>query len=104
MQPLGIADERTPAAQTFALVQRGTDRCIAAPPGELCRDNTGVVEDQAIARAQQRWQVADHMICQVALNNQHPRRIARAGRAQRNAFGGEFEIKKIDAHKVIRSP
>jgi len=34
----------------------------------------------------------------IALHHQHPRSIARAGRTQRDAGGGKFEVEQVGAH------
>ena len=48
-------------------------------------------------------QIGDDAVAQhaVGLHHQHPRGIARARRAQRDAVGGKFEIEEIGAHGAM---
>ena len=100
MQPLAVADEGLPAAQIDPLVQRRADPRRAAVSFQLRRDNAGIVEHQHIACPQQPRQIAHGAIVESALprQDQHPRRIARAHRAQCYAFGREVEIEQVYAH------
>jgi hypothetical protein len=86
-------------------VQRRADAGVAARPFQLGGNDAGVVEHQTVARAQQRRQVAHAVIGDaVALDQQHPRRVARFGGAQRDAFGRQFEIEEVDVHGAAQVP
>ena len=98
-QPLGVADESLPAAQVDPLVERGADAGVAPSPFELGGDDARIVEDQTVARPQPLRQVAHPGIGhRTASHHKHPRRIARARRAERNALGRQIEIEGVDAH------
>src|SRR3546814_20460929 len=51
VQPLGVADERAPAAGAFAFVERRADRFVAAPALRLRGADAGIVEHEQIAGA-----------------------------------------------------
>ena len=99
-QPPAIAHKSQPAPEIEPLVQRHPDSCVPSPALELCGDYPCVVEHQHIAPAQQSRQVADLAVGEglAVRDHQHPRRIARAHRAQCYAFGREVEIEQVYAH------
>ena len=98
-QPPGVADEGAPGARPLALVQGGADPRLAAPAFELGGDDAGVVEHQHVAAPQQRRQIEDGLVGDASpVDQQQPRRIARARGPQRDPVGRELEIEKVDAH------
>ena len=107
LHSLGRPQERPPLVGRDAHVQRCVDlrEPVFATPkaGQLRRDHLGVVEDQRVARSQQRRQVGDDAIlqCIARSHDKHPRRIARLRRPQRDALFGQVEIEKVDAHGII---
>ena len=103
LQPLGVADEGDPVARPFALVQRRADLClpVGAAAFELGGDHAGIVEHQHIAGVEKARQIAHAPVFKRRVgpaHHQHPRRIARAHRAQRNAFIRQVEIEKVHFH------
>jgi len=103
-QPLGVAHERLPAAQIDTLVQRGADFGVPAMSLKLRRDHACVVEDEAVAGPQPLRQVAHAGIDDAAaIDDQHPRGVARARRAERDALAGQIEVESIDAHGSSRA-
>jgi hypothetical protein len=98
-QPLGVADEGAPVALSLALVQGRADPGLAAQALELGRDDTGVVEDEAIARPQQAREVQHAVVRDLrTLDTEQPRAVARRSGSQRDAFGREIEVEEVDLH------
>jgi hypothetical protein len=80
-QPPRVADERPPAARSFALVERDSDPGVPPPPLDLRRDDLGVVEQKQVARPKKIGKLGNLMIRNpVALDEQQPGRIARPSR------------------------
>ena len=97
--PPGVAQEGLPLARPLALVQGRADPRLSAHPFELRRNDLGVVEDEHVAGPQQLGQIEHRPIGnRFAVDQQQPRLVARARRAQRDPFGGQFEIEIVDAH------
>src|SRR3984957_12148814 len=71
-----------------------------AATSELGGYHLGVVDHQLVAGLEPSRKVGDSLVAQntVALDHQHPRGVARAGRAQRDAGGWEFEVEEVGAH------
>src|SRR5204862_6498702 len=93
----GVANERPPAPQPLALVQRRADAGFAPPALELRRNHPGVVEHQHVARPQDAWQIEHAPVRYArALDQQHARRVARARRAESDTIGREAEVEKVD--------
>ena len=102
--PLGRPQERQPAVVARAHVKRGLDRrrTVAATPrtDEMGGNDLGVVEDQRVARFEQRRQVPHDPVGQapVRADVEQPRGVARFRGPQRDPVFGEFEIEQVDAH------
>ena len=64
-QPLGVADEGLPTAQVDPLVQRRPDPRLPPHTFKLGRNDARIVEDQHIALAQLRGQIANGQIGQI---------------------------------------
>ena len=98
LQALGRPRKCPPAAVIEPLRQQGINvgrySIARTPPGQRCRDDASVVEDQRIAGSEQRWQVPDGSILKTLRrsNNEHPRSIPRARRMQGNPVLGQVEI------------
>ena len=76
---------------------------LAAAGEEAGRQDARVVEDQEVAGPQQVRQVADHGLAQrPAVDQQQPRRVARADRRLRDQLGRQGEIEQVDAHGAPR--
>ncbi len=108
-QPLRRPHQRAPARAVEPLGQRCRDRrlAIAAAAAEpaavqVRRQNLGVVDDQGIAAAQQRRQIADGAVLaldrRARTHDQKPRGIARRRRPQRDAVLRQGKIEQVGAH------
>ena len=98
---------RTSARQRLAstrLISVASTLATASPrtriPVEPRRDHPRVVDDQRVAGAEEIRQIADAAVGERAVraDHQHPRRIARNRRRQRDALGRQVEIEQVDAH------
>ena len=71
-----------------------------ASSAQPCRNDTRVVDDETIARAQQLGKIAHGAVLARAVLAHHekPRRIARGRGAQRDLLFRQIEIELIDAH------
>ena len=104
-QLLRRLDQRLPAAGVEALDQRrfdgGDGGAAHANAVEPRGDDARVVDDQRVARLQQPRQVEHMRVVEPAVrrDDQHPRRVARARRRQRDALGRQIEVEQIDAHR-----
>jgi hypothetical protein len=97
--PLGVAHEGPPRAQARALVQGDADPRIAAAAVELGGDDARIVEHQHVAGAQQVGEIGDAAVAQpVPVDEQHPRRVARARGAKGDAVGRQLKVEQIDVH------
>ena len=107
--PLAGPHEGQPAIRRLAHVQGGGDLGEAltvhrarapAQPFELRRDHLGVVEDQDVARCQQRRQVADGLIGQRTgrIDAEQARALPRRDRPERDPLRRQLEIEQINAH------
>ncbi len=104
-QPLGRAAEGKPSPAAQIADQQGFDRDIlpsgraATHAPEPRRDHPGVVEDQKIAAAQQRGQVAHRAVVQsVGCDVEQSRSVARCHRPLGYELVGKVEVEEIHAH------
>ena len=82
-------------------MQRCADLGVSARSFKLGRNHPRVVEHQAIARAQQRREVAHAAVrYRAAIDDEHARRVTRTRRAERDALGRQVKIEGVDAHGV----
>ncbi len=107
-EPLCRPHQRAPARAVEPLGERCRDRGLrvigatAAEPAavQIRRHDLGVVDDQGIAAAQQRRQIADDAVLdrRAGTHDQKPRGIARCRRPQRDAVLRQGKIEFVGAH------
>src|ERR1700737_5196691 len=96
--------QRLPARAVEAFYQCRLDLRVGltanAAAFELRRDYLGVVDDELVTGLKQKREIGDHAVIQGAtgLHDQHPRGIARASRAQREAISRKLEMEEVGAH------
>ena len=76
-------------------------RTCGAHAIERSRDHARVIDDQKIARTQERWEICDTQVLCIAPRRrvQQPRTFARAGGVKRNALRRQIEIKQVHTHR-----
>ena len=99
VEATGVAGEGMPGAAPRALVEGDADPGLAPPSFELGGNDAGIVEDQDIAGAQQRRQVADRRVGSRAAGlHEQAGGVARCGGPQRDTVFGQLEVEQVDFH------
>src|SRR5260370_7555965 len=103
-QFFGWPGQRLPARAIEPLDQRRLDLRFGGLPDaaafELAGNHLGIVHHQLVTGLKPLWKVGDNAVAQdaVGLHDQHPRGIARAGRAQPDAACWKFAAETASAH------
>ena len=99
-QPLRTLGKRAPDAAALVAVEGDLDRRGTAFADEPGRDHLGVVADHEVARAQQRRQIGDPAIRQLAQHRdvQETRRLARLARVLGDQLARQRKIEIVETH------
>ena len=101
MQSASAFGESAPRPAALISAEGDIDRCRTAPRDEPRRDHLGVVANEQVARAQQRWEIRDPPVRETACRRdvQQARGLARLARVVGDQLAGQREVEIVETHR-----